>query len=258
MRLFVPAPLQAGAEMPLPEGAARHAMVRRVQPGDTLTLFDGGGSDWPAQVLAVGRSRVDVRVGLPRPVHRELPHAVTLALVMPANERMDWLVEKATELGVARIQPLHGERSVLRLSGERAERKQAHWQAIAQAACEQCGRAVVPQLAPVQALGDWLRALPPLGAPGAPGPPDAPDAPDARWLLSLQPGARPLPAGGLPRGPVCTLSGPEGGLAPDEEQAARLAGFVPVDLGPRVLRAETAPLAVLAWLALSAPTPADG
>ena len=239
MRLFVPLPLTEGAELPLPEGAARHAMVRRVQPGDTLTLFDGSGSDWPAHVLAVGRSSVSVRVGAPTPVHAELPQPVTVALVMPANERMDWLIEKATELGVSVIQPLHSERSVLRLAGERATRKQQHWQAVAQAACEQCGRAVVPQVAPVAALMDWLRGLPgPLFEPGsasAPAPvpalvlapalalaPALVIAPalvrvpaPARWLLSLQPDARPAASRGLPAGPLCTLSGPEGGLTPD-------------------------------------------
>jgi 16S rRNA (uracil1498-N3)-methyltransferase len=243
MRLFVPEPLASGVEMPLPEGPARHAMVRRVQPGDALTLFDGGGSDWPATVLAVTRSGVRVLVGLPQPVARELPVAVTVAAVMPANERMDLLVEKATELGVARIQPLHAERSVLRLAGDRAERKHLHWQAVAQAACEQCGRAVVPQLEPVAALADWLRTLPP----------PSPAAAGARWLLSLAPGAQaphrlpPLLAS------LCTLSGPEGGFTVDEEAAARAAGFVPLDLGPRVLRAETAPLAVLGWLGLAGP-----
>ncbi|MDP3137003.1 MAG: 16S rRNA (uracil(1498)-N(3))-methyltransferase [Burkholderiaceae bacterium] len=222
--------------MPLPEGAARHAMVRRVQPGDTLTLFDGSGSDWPATVLAVTRSGVSVRVGDASAVNRELPLAVTLAVVMPANERMDVLVEKATELGVTCIQPLHSERSVLRVQGERADRKRQHWQAIAQAACEQCGRAAVPQVLPVAALLDWL--------PRAPA--------GARWLLSLAPGAQGPAAMPSPSPTLCTLSGPEGGFAPDEEAAARAAGFVPVDLGPRVLRAETAPRAVLAWLGLKA------
>ena len=245
MRLFVPLSLADGAELLLPEGAARHAMVRRVQPGQGLTLFDGGGCDWPAVVLAVGRSSVQVRVGAPQPVARELPQPVTVALAMPANERMDLLVEKATELGVAQIQPLHSERSVLRLSGERAERKRVHWQAVAQAACEQCGRAVVPQVAPVAALGDWLRSA-------------AVQAAAARWLLSLQPDARAAKALGLPGGALYTLSGPEGGLTPDEEAAARGAGFVPLDLGPRVLRAETAPLAVLSWLSLMQPMPRDG
>ena len=246
MRLFVALPLLAGEDLALPEGAARHARVRRVQPGDELLLFDGGGCDWPARVLAVTRSSVSVRVGTPQPVARELALAVTVAVVMPANERMDVLVEKATELGVARIQPLHSERSVLRLGGERAERKRAHWQAIAQAACEQCGRAVVPAVAPVLALEDWLqqqRAQVPAAA---------------RWLLSLQPGARSAAAHGWPAAGLGMLSGPEGGFTPDEEAAAHAAGFVAVDLGPRVLRAETAPLAVLAWLALGGPIPAAG
>ena len=238
MRLFVPEALVAGTELPLPDAAARHAMVRRVQPGDVLLLFDGRGCDWPAQVLAVGRHSVSVRVGAPQPVQRELPLRVTLAIAMPANERMDVLVEKATELGVALIQPLHSERSVLRLSGERAERKRAHWRAIAQAACEQCGRAVLPQVAPVQDWHDWLRDI---GAQPGNG---------ARWLLSLQPGAQRVSALGLPAATLCTVSGPEGGITADEEDAARAAGFVAVDLGPRVLRAETAPLAVLAWAAL--------
>lgn len=239
MRLFVPLPLQAGSELSLPPGPARHAQVRRVQPGDVLQLFDGSGSDWPATVLAVGRSEVRVRVGQPLPVQRELPRAVSLALAMPANERMDALVEKATELGVTGVQPLMSQRSVLRLAGERALRKQQHWQAIAEAACEQCGRARVPVVAPVQELSAWLAGLPSPG--GA-----------HRLLLSLQADARALPTL-VPPGsaPVLTLSGPEGGLAPEEEAAARAAGFVPVALGPRVLRADTAPLAVLAWLGLA-------
>ena len=211
-----------------------------MQPGDALVLFNGQGHDWPATVLTMGKTEVRVRLGAATPVHRELPWPVTLALAMPANERMDILVEKATELGAAHIQPLHSERSVLRLHGERAERKREHWQAIAAAACEQCGRAVVPQVAPVASLGAWLQALPPAGT----GP---------RLLLSLTPGAQGLAQRGLPATvgtPLITLSGPEGGLTVDEEAAAKAAGFTGVDLGPRVLRAETAPLAVLAWLAL--------
>lgn len=243
IRLFVALPLMAGAELSLPPGAARHAQVRRVQPGDTLLLFDGGGSDWPATVLAVGRSEVLVRVGQPLAVARELPHEVTLALGMPANERMDMLVEKATELGVARLQPLLTERSVLRLAGERAERKREHWQSVAQAACEQCGRARVPTVEPVRTLADWL--------PSAPA--------GLRLLLGLRPPTRALSelaAALAPGSALCTLSGPEGGLTAAEEDAARSAGFVAAGLGPRVLRAETAPLAVLAWLALQDPQPA--
>lgn len=242
MRFFVDAPLQAGSEFTLPPGATRHAQVRRVQPGDPLVLFDGRGSDWPATVLAVSRSAVQVRVGAALPVHKELPLAVTLALVMPANERMDALVEKATELGVATIQPLHGARSVLRLAGERAERKRAHWQAIAEAACEQCGRARVPLVAPVLELETWLPRAPP----------------GTRLLLSLADDAQPLAERVPAAAAVTTLSGPEGGLSPEEEASARAAGFLPVALGPRVLRADTAPLAVLAWLALQQPSPVGG
>jgi 16S rRNA (uracil1498-N3)-methyltransferase len=238
LRFFVDAALQAGAELTLPPGPTRHAQVRRVQPGDVLHLFDGHGSDWPASVLRVGRSEVVVRLLQPLPVARELPLAVTLAVGMPANERMDTLVEKATELGVACIQPLLCERAVLRLAGERAERKCAHWQAIAQAACEQSGRARVPRVAAVLSLPDWLAGL------------SAPGAADARLVLSLDPAARPLRETALPTGAVAVLSGPEGGLSPAEEHAAREAGFVPTALGPRVLRADTAPLAVLAWLGL--------
>ena len=240
LRLYVDTALQAGVELTLPPGATRHAQVRRVQPGDTLYLFDGHGSDWPATVLRVGRSAVVVQVLQPRPVARELPLVVTLALGMPANERMDTLVEKATELGVACIQPLLCERAVLRLAGERAERKCAHWQAVAQSACEQSGRACVPRVAAVLSLTDWLAGL------------SAPLAGDARLLLSLDPSARPLRQTPMPSGDVAVLSGPEGGLSPAEEHAARLSGFTLTALGPRVLRADTAPLAVLAWLGLQA------
>lgn len=240
LRLFVDVALQVGAELSLPPGATRHAQVRRVQPGDTLHLFDGHGNDWPATVLRVGRSTVVVGVLQPLPVASELPLAVTLALGMPANERMDTLVEKATELGVVCIQPLLCERAVLRLVGERAERKCAHWQAVARAACEQSGRARVPRVAAVLSLTDWLAALP------------TPLADDARLLLSLDPLARPLRQTRPPSGDVAVLSGPEGGLSPAEEHAALQSGFTPTNLGPRVLRADTAPLAVLAWLGLQA------
>jgi 16S rRNA (uracil1498-N3)-methyltransferase len=245
MRLFVDLPLASGTDLSLPPGAARHAQVRRVQPGDTLALFDGLGCDWPAEVLAVGRSEVRVRVGAPVPVATELPLHITVALGMPANERMDAVVEKATELGVACIQPLHTERSVLRLTGERADKKRAHWQAVAQAACEQCGRARVPVVAPVLAIDFWLAGIARDTEAGGT---------SLRLLLSLQPDAQPLPqrsaalAVNTPARRVITLNGPEGGLTPDEESAARHAGFLPTTMGARVLRADTAPLAALAWL----------
>jgi 16S rRNA (uracil1498-N3)-methyltransferase len=267
MRFYVDLPLAPGAELALPDAAARHAQVRRVQPGDVLLLFNGQGLDWPARVQRMGKHSVHVLLGgallgggpaaadLPSDdpgpavvVERELPWPVTLAVAMPANERMDALVEKATELGVACIQPLLSDRSVLRLAGERAERKREHWQAVAVAACEQSGRARVPQVAAVQPLLAWLASLAPATSPVS-----------SRWLLSLAADASPLAnmqakmeaitsANTGLGSSICTLSGPEGGLSPAEETAARLAGFVPIALGPRVLRADTAPLVVLAWL----------
>ena len=233
LRVFVEALLSAGAEFELAEGPARHVQVRRAQPGGALVLFDGRGGEWSAEVVAMGRTSVTVRTLVHDPVERESSHALTIALGMPANERMDMLVEKATELGVAAIQPLVTERSVLRLTGERAERKLEHWQAIAVAACEQCGRTRVPELHPVRALSSWLD--------------DLPVAP-ARWLL--QPGA-PLPSDqGLASARAVVLSGPEGGLSAVEADAAARHGFVPLGLGARILRADTAPLVMLAWAAL--------
>jgi 16S rRNA (uracil1498-N3)-methyltransferase len=243
VRLFVEVPLHANSELALPAAAARHAQVRRVQPGDSLLLFDGQGSDWPARVVAMGRSEVRVRLSDPRVVVTELPLHITLALGMPANERMDTVVEKATELGVAAMAPLHMTRSVLRLHGERAQRKRAHWQGIAQAACEQCGRARVPVIAPVHSLDEWLQQVPlPASAP-------------QRLVLSLRADAKPLSGLALrSHAAIILLSGPEGGLSDDEEDAARAAGYLPCGLGTRVLRADTAPLAALAWLSIQACT----
>ncbi|HET6599227.1 MAG TPA: RsmE family RNA methyltransferase, partial [Burkholderiaceae bacterium] len=143
-RFFVDSPLRAGATFTLSAGAARHVQVLRLQPGAALTLFDGSGPEWDASVVRMGRSEVEVRLAARHEVERELPRPVTLAWGMPANERMDAVVEKATELGAATLQPLVCERSVLRLGGERALKKEAHWQAIAVAACEQSGRTRVP------------------------------------------------------------------------------------------------------------------
>ena len=267
LRLFIDpeaAALAAGATLARPEAAARHAQVRRLQPGDALVLFDGRGHEAAAEVLAMGRREVTVCVRALAAVERELPWAVTLALGMPGNERMDALVEKATELGMAALQPLLCERSVLRLDGERAERRRAHWQGVATAAAQQCGRTRVPEIGAVRGLQDWLAALPAWAVAALPdAPPQAgPIEPGAaRWLLSLDPAAMP-PAAALARcaagTPIMALSGPEGGLTPAEQEAARAAGFVPVGLGPRVLRADTAPLALLAWLGLVALGPRSG
>lgn len=244
-RFYCPTPLVTGELLDLPAGAARHVQVLRLQPGDTLTLFNGGpgmassGGEFDATVTRMGRSDVQVQVGAHWAVEREAARAVHLAVGMPANDRMDWLVEKATELGVASIQPLMTERSVLRLSGERAEKKVAHWQSVAVAACEQCGGNRVPVIHEVMGLSAWLKT-------------QSAASPGQALLLSLRPGTQAVRdavgASGKSAETVTFLSGPEGGLSSAEEDAALACGFAPVTLGPRVLRAETAALCALAAL----------
>jgi 16S rRNA (uracil1498-N3)-methyltransferase len=240
-RFFCPMPMTTGATLALPAGAARHVQVLRLQPGDAITLFNGQepGGEFEATVTHMGRSDVQVEIGAHHNTEREPVRQVHLAVGMPANDRMDWLVEKATELGVASIQPLISERSVLRLVGERADKKVAHWQSVAVAACEQCGGNRVPTVHPMQSLAGWLKALPTT-------------EPTQRMLLSLAVGRTPLHTHtAVAPQTVCFLSGPEGGLSPTEEAAAIAAGFAPVSLGPRVLRSETAALVALTQLTLS-------
>jgi 16S rRNA (uracil1498-N3)-methyltransferase len=234
-RFFVDTPLTAPGEIALPAGAARHVQVLRLQPGDVLTLFDGSGPEWQAEVTAMGRSEVRVNLLQAEQPRRELERAVTLAVVMPANDRMDFLVEKATELGAAALQPLVSERSVLRLSGERADKKRAHWQGVAVAAAEQSGRTVPMHIESVMPLAAWLASLQPR---------------DDEWRGLLSPNAA-QPLAPFVQQRALFLSGPEGGLSDAEEDAARARGFAAITLGPRILRADTAPLAVLSWLALT-------
>lgn len=234
IRLYVDVPLGPDRVLDLPEGSARHVQVRRMQPGQSVTLFNGQGGEWQAEVLRMGRREVTVQCRAWSDPDRELGTAVTLAVGMPANERFDWLVEKAAELGAAAIQPLMTERSVLRLQADRAERKRQHWQAVAHAACEQCGRTQPMQLHAPLTLAEWLGSGHTVG-------------PSERWVL--EPGAS--VAASIPTMPPPTaivLSGPEGGLTDDEVDQAHRAGFQPRSLGPRVLRAETAPLAALVLL----------
>lgn len=234
-RFYCPGPLAGGQSLELPPGAARHVQVLRLQPGAAITLFNGEGGEFDAVVERMGRSDVQVQVVRHHAIEREAPREIHLAVGMPANERMDWLVEKAAELGAASIQPLVAERSVLKLSGERAAKKRAHWQGVAIAACEQCGRNRVPVLHEPGDMARWLAAA---------------SGPGQRLMLSLAAEARPLAQAAAEDAPVIVLSGPEGGLSAQEERAALAAGFQAVSLGSRVLRAETAPLALLAALTL--------
>jgi 16S rRNA (uracil1498-N3)-methyltransferase len=271
-RFYCPTPLVPGALLDLPDGPARHVQVLRLQPGDGITLFNGEMAvngqygEFAATVTHMGRSNVQVQVNEWTATQREASRQIHLAVGMPANERMDWLVEKAAELGVTSIQPLMTERSVLRLSGERAVKKQGHWQSVAVAACEQCGGNRVPLVHEVMTLPQWLKAR------SLPAQTAAADAADGGantdpldLLLSLRDGslalrdavAQHLSANSPTDAPLAAsathlsfLSGPEGGLSAAEEEAALAAGFQPTTLGPRVLRAETAALAVLACLLL--------
>jgi 16S rRNA (uracil1498-N3)-methyltransferase len=257
-RFYTPQPLRIDAELALDAGAARHVQVRRMQPGGGLTLFNGQGGEFSAQVTHMGRSEVRVQVLAHDAVEREAGRAVHIAIGMPANERMEWLVEKATELGVASIQPLMTERTVLRLSLERAEKKQAHWQAIAVAACEQSGRNRVPVVHPVLGWAAWLASTGQRAQQHA-----------LRCVLSVHSASvsarafalgAPASAGSATfastaSAAVATIEcvgGPEGGLSPAEEAAAIASGYAPVGLGPRVLRSETAPLAALSLWTLGA------
>jgi 16S rRNA (uracil1498-N3)-methyltransferase len=239
-RFYTPQPLATDLELALDAAAARHVQVLRMQPGDGLTLFNGQGGEYAAQVTHMGRSEVRVKVGLHDAVEREADRQVHIAIGMPANERMEWLVEKATELGVASIQPLMTERTVLRLSGERAEKKVAHWQAVAVAACEQSGRNRVPLVHSIQSFTAWLAAAAKRPVP-----------PALRCVLSVHSASVSAQAFALQGGAIECICGPEGGLSPTEEAAAIASGYQPVGLGARVLRSETAPLAALSLWALT-------
>jgi 16S rRNA (uracil1498-N3)-methyltransferase len=230
-RLYCDLPLSPGAEFALPEAAARHAVtVLRLQVGDALNLFNGEGGEYRASLVAVGKREARVRLIEFHPAERESPLAITLALGISAGERMDYSLQKATELGVSAIVPLATERSVVRLSAERADRRLQHWRHVVIAACEQCGRNRVPAVAPLQTLSGYL-ATPAQGQRLL-------LSPDAATQLKQVPRA----------GAVVLLVGAEGGLAPSEFKAAVASGFEPVSLGPRILRTETAPLAALAVL----------
>lgn len=230
-RFFCPFPLNPGATVNLPADTAHHALnVLRIGAGDTALLFDGRGGEWQSILHPVGK-RLQARLTAFSEATRESPLAITLVQSLPAADKMDWIVQKAVELGVSRIQPVAARRSLVKLAGPRAERRLAHWQAIVIAACEQSGRTQVPEVAPLLDLPNYLGQA----------------ATDNALRLICAPSAatalRQLPA---PATPVSLLIGPEGGFEEAELRAAQAAGFQPVSLGPRVLRTETAGLAALA------------
>ena len=231
-RFFCDAPLSPGARFELPEAVARHAVrVLRLPPGARITLFDGRGGEYPASITGITRERVAVSISGWEDVERESPLRLTLVQAIQAADKMDYTIQKAVELGISAIQPVASRRSVVRLSGERQQKREAHWQSVAVAACEQCGRNQVPPVAPVQPLDHWLA-----------GPGQAREG----LKLMLAPGGGNTLEQLSPTRQVTLLIGAEGGLESSEVKAAELAGFVPVRLGPRILRTETAGLAALA------------
>lgn len=231
-RFYCREALSPGAHVELPEPVARHAVrVLRLSAGAPMILFDGRGGEYPAHIERIERDRVFAELAAWVERESESPLAVTLAQALQAGEKMDFTIQKAVELGVRDIVPVESRRSVLRLSGERAARRVAHWQGVVASACEQCGRNQVPLVAPVEKLENWL-ARPARGA----------------VRLMLDPQAEQTLADLEPASEVQLLIGAEGGLDPQEIIAARQAGFVGVRMGPRILRTETAGLAALSIL----------
>jgi 16S rRNA (uracil1498-N3)-methyltransferase len=230
-RFYCPLPLPSGGRIDLPNAPAHHAVrVLRLKAGDAVILFNGQGGEVPGTIAQLQGTRVTVALQTPRTVERESNVAVTLIQALSSADKMDLTLQKAVELGVARIVPVLTERSVARLDGARAEKRLAHWQAVVVAACEQCGRNRLPEVAPLAPLRERLAEA---------------QAAAARWVL--QPDAdRSLRGLDKPDGEIALLVGAEGGFTPAEQSAAHAHGFMPVRLGSRVLRTETAGLAALA------------
>lgn len=234
-RIYTDSPLSEGTHADLDENAAKHVgRVLRMQPGEDLKLFNGDGQDYPATITDAGKKRVEVLVGAPEVNFTESPLNITLGQTLSKGDRMDYAVQKAVEMGVTCIVPLTTERCEIKLKGDREDKRLRHWQSVAVSAAEQCGRARVPEILPIMSVAQWLE--------------HSRNA-DLRLVLhhrteqSLESMAKPSQ--------VALMIGPEGGLTADEIAQAEQEGFLPVALGPRVLRTETAPVAAMAlcqWL----------
>ena len=234
-RIYTDTPLQAGAEAQLDDKAAQHiGRVLRMQPGQVLSLFNGDGQDYPALIASASKKNVTVQVEQPTANSSESALEIVLGQTLSKGDRMDYAVQKATEMGVTRIVPLSTERCDVRLKGDREDKRLSHWRSVAISAAEQCGRARVPDILPVMNITEWLEYSRRC---------------EVRLVLhhrteqSLDSLAKP--------NSVALMIGPEGGLSADEIAQAEKSGFLPVALGPRVLRTETAPVAAIAlcqWL----------
>jgi 16S rRNA (uracil1498-N3)-methyltransferase len=232
-RFHVPQPLAAGQQLELPADVAHHINVVRMEPGDTLTLFNGDGGEYTAVLTEVQKKKAWAQIKVHDPREAELPFAVTLAQALPEGSKMDWIIEKAVELGVAGIQPLAARRCVVRLSAERAEKKLEHWNGIVVSASEQCGRNRLASVAAPLEFRDWIAQQ------------------DLHKRVILTPRASESLADWARHQPAQALSimvGPEGGFSDEEEAEALRHGALPLSIGPRVLRTETAALAAVSIL----------
>jgi 16S rRNA (uracil1498-N3)-methyltransferase len=231
-RIYTAQPLSAGARLALETDAAHHlARVLRMPVDAQLVLFNGDGAEYPARIAAIDKKNVVVTIERADASERESPLQIHLGIAVSKGERMDWVIQKATELGVTQISPLQSERVEVRLHGEREEKKRAHWQAITVAACEQCQRNRLPVVNTTQPLAGWLDAV----------------VADEKFVLHHRSDTALADAVAKPRS-VALLIGPEGGLSDSEIAQAERSGFNSLRLGPRVLRTETAPLAALSVL----------
>ena len=225
--------LALGAQVRLPENAAVHATrALRLDVGDQAILFNGDGQDYISELIHIKKNEVVAKILKTKPVENESPIKILLAQAISSGDRMDFTLQKAVEMGVTEIQPIASQRSVVKLSGERAEKRREHWQNVVNSACEQSGRAFVPQVAHPMPLSEWLGKKP-----------------DAQTKITLSPSAEiSLKDLVSPSGTICLLVGAEGGLTEDEIELAASQGFKPIKLGQRILRTETAPLAAIATM----------
>lgn len=232
-RFYCAQPLAIGQVIDLPESVVRHVQVLRLAYGDLITLFNGDGGEYAATISSIGKKNASAEIKAFSPQEAELPYAITLAQALPEASKMDWIIEKAVELGVAVVQPLAAKRCVVRLTSERAAKKSEHWQGIIVAACEQSGRNRLPHLAEPSDFKDWIGQH------------------DMHLRILLTPHAEHSLSDWARHHPpqaVTLLIGPEGGFTEQEEEAARAQNVLPLSMGARVLRTETAGLAALAAL----------
>lgn len=233
IRLYVNSPLAAGARVALPEAAVAHLVrVLRLGVGDSFILFNGDGGDYAAQLASVGKRNAEAEVLSRSELNNESPLRITLAQGIARGEKMDLILQKATELGVACIAPVRTERTEVKLDSERAEKRMQHWRGVLASACEQSGRAKLPLLLEPQGLADFV----------------ASNQSSRRFILDPHAGRSPGAVALSSEDSVCMLIGPEGGLSTRDLVVLQAAGFEGLQLGPRILRTETAGLAAIAAL----------